>query len=461
LTVNFTTIGTADLIITAVSGTTFGESFPDDLKFLELNDGTQTLNPIVSGNTITYPNYSSTEQGFEASKVMTIGNHHLMFQFGNDVQYANNVASPAVIMLRGSGGDLDAVDTDITWGIDDRVDTGFTRDGDSTTINVDAAGVYRVMYSIPIEQDTVNSRGVYHANVEVNGGDALACNDALYIRSNGGIFKGALGASCLLDLPLNAAVNINWQRTGDVIKNAIHLDADGVGSTYAAGDHAYFQMYQVPTEHDVIMLKDSPTTGQTIPINTGEIIITMDTTTLNSGTSFSVSGGTGVITVNTAGYYLVTYGVGVDISADKDNVNVDLQIDGTPSNYCSSASYGRTSQSLGLTVNQASCIVHLPNGTEELQLAARTSSPTTTALTIPDQIHFDAQFLGADLTTANVLRVSDTVLNQSMEDSNVVLSWNVEDDEGASYTFTGDVSPDTDLQIDDVGGSGSVSRVNE
>ncbi|MGY5146837.1 MAG: LamG-like jellyroll fold domain-containing protein [Candidatus Nitrosopumilus sp. bin_7KS] len=92
-TVNFTTIGTADLIITAVDGTTFGDGLPDDLKFLELHDGTQYLTPIINGNIITYLNYSSTETGFELSEVITHGKHHLMFQFGNDTQYAHNSAT--------------------------------------------------------------------------------------------------------------------------------------------------------------------------------------------------------------------------------------------------------------------------------------------------------------------------------------------------------------------------------
>jgi hypothetical protein len=41
--VKFTTKGTGNLKITGFNGTTFGEALPDDLKFLELNDGTQTL----------------------------------------------------------------------------------------------------------------------------------------------------------------------------------------------------------------------------------------------------------------------------------------------------------------------------------------------------------------------------------------------------------------------------------
>ncbi|HUL51699.1 MAG TPA: LamG domain-containing protein, partial [Verrucomicrobiae bacterium] len=44
-TVMFTTNGTADLNITAINGTTFGEIPPADLQFLELKNGTHTLAP--------------------------------------------------------------------------------------------------------------------------------------------------------------------------------------------------------------------------------------------------------------------------------------------------------------------------------------------------------------------------------------------------------------------------------
>src|SRR3972149_4896216 len=93
-TVYFNTTGTADLTIKGIAGTTFGISKPDDLKFLELNNGTHTLTPIVNltTNTITYQNYTSNYTGFEASKVLTDGKHHLEFTFGNDITYAHNLA---------------------------------------------------------------------------------------------------------------------------------------------------------------------------------------------------------------------------------------------------------------------------------------------------------------------------------------------------------------------------------
>jgi len=93
-TVQFTTNGTADLVIKGIDATTFGNSLPDDLTFLELNNGTHTLTPIVNltANTIIYHNYTSNYTGFETSKVLTPGKHHLEFRFGTDVAYAHNLA---------------------------------------------------------------------------------------------------------------------------------------------------------------------------------------------------------------------------------------------------------------------------------------------------------------------------------------------------------------------------------
>ena len=91
-TVFFNTTGTADLNITAINGTAFGSTLPADLKFLQLSNGTHTLSPTIQGNSIIFHNYSSTQIGSEISHVITSGKHHLMFQFGDSIAYANNNA---------------------------------------------------------------------------------------------------------------------------------------------------------------------------------------------------------------------------------------------------------------------------------------------------------------------------------------------------------------------------------
>ncbi|MEX2193597.1 MAG: LamG domain-containing protein, partial [Nitrosarchaeum sp.] len=91
--VGFTTTGTADLLIEGIDGTTFGNSSPDDLKFLELSDGTNKLTPTIQGNSILYPNYSSAFTGRFSSEVITTGEHNLKFTFGSDVKFVDSTES--------------------------------------------------------------------------------------------------------------------------------------------------------------------------------------------------------------------------------------------------------------------------------------------------------------------------------------------------------------------------------
>ena len=93
-TVMFTTIGTANLTITAVNGTTWSYSDEThDLKFLELRCGDEALEYEWINNSVFIANFSSDETCYETSKVLTTGIHTLVFQFGDDISFANNLAS--------------------------------------------------------------------------------------------------------------------------------------------------------------------------------------------------------------------------------------------------------------------------------------------------------------------------------------------------------------------------------
>ena len=92
-TVEFTTFGTANLTITPVEGTTFGNEIPDDLEFLELWCSSDKLQPDFDGTKILYENYQCSETGKEVSKVLTSGRHVLEFQFGDETKYAENEAT--------------------------------------------------------------------------------------------------------------------------------------------------------------------------------------------------------------------------------------------------------------------------------------------------------------------------------------------------------------------------------
>ncbi|NOS62015.1 MAG: hypothetical protein HOO66_03110, partial [Nitrosarchaeum sp.] len=90
--VRFTTNGTADLVISAINGTTFGESLPDDLNLLSIKCGEDTIQHQWVNGSIVIQNYTCNETGYETSQVLTPGKHHLEFRFGNSIGYANNNA---------------------------------------------------------------------------------------------------------------------------------------------------------------------------------------------------------------------------------------------------------------------------------------------------------------------------------------------------------------------------------
>ena len=85
-TVEFTTVGTANLTVTAMNNTEFGK----DLKFLKLKCGNNILTTELTDGVIFVENYTCDEIGYEVSKVLIAGKHTLEFRFGDDVEYAYN-----------------------------------------------------------------------------------------------------------------------------------------------------------------------------------------------------------------------------------------------------------------------------------------------------------------------------------------------------------------------------------
>ena len=93
-TVRFTTVGMADLIISAVNGTDWrNNENTNDLEFQFIKKGDTILEYEWIDNKICIRNFSSNEVCYEISKIFTQGKHTLMFKFGDDVAYANNDAT--------------------------------------------------------------------------------------------------------------------------------------------------------------------------------------------------------------------------------------------------------------------------------------------------------------------------------------------------------------------------------
>ena len=99
--VSFTTVGTDDLTISAVGGTTFGDALPADLEFLELRCGELQIPYQWVDGSIFVENYFCEETSVESSHVFTPGEHYLEFKFGEDVGHAQNLASPDELFITG------------------------------------------------------------------------------------------------------------------------------------------------------------------------------------------------------------------------------------------------------------------------------------------------------------------------------------------------------------------------
>lgn len=93
-TVLFTTVGCADLTISAINGTTWSNNDQDhDLEFLQCLRGNETLEYAWVNNSVFIPDFSSNETCSEISEVLEPGFHTLMFQFGTAIAFAHNLAS--------------------------------------------------------------------------------------------------------------------------------------------------------------------------------------------------------------------------------------------------------------------------------------------------------------------------------------------------------------------------------
>ena len=466
--VRFTTNGTADLIITAVNGTTFGTVSPDDLKFLELNNGTHTLSPIVNGNSITYYNYSSTEEGFEESEVLTPFKHHLMFQFGNKTAFAHNSAfipnGPEAIILNGDPIVLGSPDTTDGMTLTNPMIPGwdepatrtsgiFTHDPNGgscngiddscTEIQVSEAGTYRVNYGLSLEKSTVTAaryQAISFVQNDTDGtggyGTETSCYDAAYVRSADNHRTGVWSGECLVELEADGKVRIGTSK--------VSSDA-GSGSISFADDENWFSLQKV--ENPTISLR---TSGASLSINNtpddmtfvDADIVTYDTSTF----TFDGSSPNAEITVDEDGFYKVSYSALYNNANNRQSIIGKIQTNTSGSFvddiYGGSLAYNRdswTGASPGAVTHaalSASTILKLNAGDEIKFVSVDETTRTGTAT----DYHLDVEFIGPS-STANVLRISNSTGGVDLDQAtDVLIDWDNADDNtfGSAFTFTGD-----------------------
>ncbi|QQG39107.1 MAG: hypothetical protein HYS32_01470 [Candidatus Woesearchaeota archaeon] len=129
--VRFNTTGIANLTISASNGTTYGNETPNDLKFLNLTCGNEQVDYGFNGTHVFKENYFCNETGYHTVQVLTSGKHTQQFVFGNDVEYANNVASASCSTTGHIGIEINASCANVSW-----YDAASTQFGEFAIINV-------------------------------------------------------------------------------------------------------------------------------------------------------------------------------------------------------------------------------------------------------------------------------------------------------------------------------------
>ncbi|NCN87051.1 hypothetical protein GW932_04400 [archaeon] len=270
-TVEFTTTGIANLTIKGINETTFGENFPDDLKFLELLCDTKLQTASLFNNSIFIENYECKKTSFETSKVLTSGVHALEFDFGGVKDYANNFATYSPITCSE------------LWGFD--CGTGPPETGGDNTFDTCENGLGA---DESVEQIYLSSKTVYlDEELEVTCEfDPYTSNDDLFIWYYNGtgwnkIFQelnvGSTGnINRTVVFTPNQTIGTHWIRCGIIYGTGTDSDnCMNTGSWYDNDDMNF----------TLISSNFPPTTPTNISCNNGGCNIT-----INSGVELNSSG---------------------------------------------------------------------------------------------------------------------------------------------------------------------------
>ncbi|MBR9693100.1 hypothetical protein GOV07_04190 [Candidatus Woesearchaeota archaeon] len=371
--VRFTTIGTADLEITASNGTTWSQaSFNKDLQFLTLICGEEEVPYEWQDGTVYVENYTCNKTGIETSRVFTKGKHVLKFRFGDDEAYAQNyAAAQGILMLRdGTGGQ--SVNTayptgdNITWDTQERIDSAFSHGSGDANVTINTDGIYRVSYGASFTRSTANTRVEHFGRIMVNGVEATACYGQTYTRGSDGVTDAVATSDCLLNLS-----------SGDeVVLNAGRSSSTSLATTTMVGRNWLdMQILQSP---EVVLVRDVGG-GQSVDNAAGNIL---DWDTADSvGSPFNFTATADNITINEDGIYRVTYGVAVDDASNtRYAVFGEVLVNGAVITEGHSNTYLRGLTSSRDAALTADLLLNLSAG-DYIQISAGRESSTSVAVT--------------------------------------------------------------------------------
>ena len=235
----FVTSGTDDLIVSAINKTTFW-GLDSDVSFMEVYDGKTKLFPVIKNNKIIFQDYSaSSDNGVPAHlmvKVNTLGIHNIKLEFGSDVAYTSNSASPiSVTKIDGTTTNGPSLNDDDYFGRSVASIGDLNRD-DIPDIVVGAyadggldKGAVHIMF--------MNTDGSVKSTVEIN--DTTTNGPSLIAYDFFGLSVASIGDLNRDGIP-DIAVGAIGDNTGGSYRGAIHImfmNTDGsVKSTVEIND---------------------------------------------------------------------------------------------------------------------------------------------------------------------------------------------------------------------------------
>ena len=250
-TINFRTYGTHNLTISVINGTTFGDSSPDDVGFVGVLCGNDSiLDATAHDGIITFEDYQCDGIASLVLSVHTPGIHDIHLSFGADTAYASNNAYPnSVVEINSSTANGPTLSDFDRFGFS--VTPIGDLDGDGVTdLAVGAAqddgggsdrGAVHIMF--------MNADGTVNSTVEINDSTAngpTLSDDDFFGRSVASI--GDLDGDGVTDLAVGAdrddnsgsnrgAVHIMFMNTDGTVDSTVEInDSTANGPTLSDND---------------------------------------------------------------------------------------------------------------------------------------------------------------------------------------------------------------------------------
>ena len=253
-TINFRTYGTHNLTISVINGTTFGDSSPDDVGFVEVLCGNDSiLDATAHDGIITFEDYQCDGIASLVLSVHTPGIHDIHLSFGVDTAYASNNAYPnSVVEINSSTTNGPTLSDDDSFGVS--VASIGDLDGDGVTDL--AVGAYQDDNGGGSNRGAVhimfmNMDGTINSTVEIN--DSTTNGPTLSNNDNFGFSVASIGdldGDGVTDLAVGAyrddeggsdrgAVHIMFMNTNGTVDSTVEINSSTANGPTLSNDDRF------------------------------------------------------------------------------------------------------------------------------------------------------------------------------------------------------------------------------